>query len=317
MLVPNLLNELINLEFLYIDGNNLDELLSTSINPLVSLKKLVASNNKISLIDWDNFTTVSLISFDLSNNELEKISLCTDATSNTTQCPNFYGPHGPLILLIYLDLSFNKLVSITKYDFYLFSLLEHLNLNNNKIDSIEPLSFSNNVNLKQLDLSYNNLIAFDSSSFTPIDSNYKPVLEKLILSHNKIEEISDDTFIIFDNLKFLDLNSNLLYDLGLAFNGLSSLEYLYLTSNLITSVNENTFVGLNSIVVLNCEFNQIQKFSAIALDILLESETMEQLCLFSNPGLLNDLSLFNDYSTCSRDKCIVHMFESCLTHKFN
>lgn len=316
-LEQNLFDALVNLEFLYVDGNNLSELLSAVINPLATLRVLNASNNKINYMDWDNFTTYSLVTLDLHYNELAEISLCTDSTSNTTLCPDFNGPYGPLSLLIFLDLSFNKLVSINKYDFYLFPLLQVLNINNNQIYFMDPMSFSLNLNLKTLDLSHNFLTTFDSSPFVPLNREAKPSIENLTLSYNKIESITDDSFLILSNLKLLDLSSNYLLDLGLAFNGLTRLQYLYLTANLITSVDVNAFVGLDSIVVLNLELNQIQKFSATALDVLIKSEFVLQVCLFENPVLYNDPGFFASYTAaCSSENCALHTYEPCLANKF-
>ena len=257
---------LINLEKLNLEVNLLSVIQAVSLNPLVKLKVLDLSCNRINFIEWDLLFLQALEWVSLRSNLIAEISLCTDSTAGTAACPDFLGPYGPPLPLVYVDISCNHLVSLNKYDFYLFANLETLILSNNEIRSIDPLTFSLLVNLKLLDLSHNLLTAWTSQPFLSV-SILSFTLEQLILAHNRICYISDDAFILLVKLKILNIKANLLIHLGLALNGLKNLEILDMSSNLIAEITSNTLAGSTALVSVNLESNQIHLIDSF--DVLL------------------------------------------------
>ena len=64
------------------------------------------------------------------------------------------------------------------------------------------------------------------------------------------------------------------------FFGLQYLSYLYLQNNQFSKIDAFTFGGLNGLLILNLESNQIQSFANNSVISLI---SLENLCLFNNP----------------------------------
>lgn len=101
-----------------------------------------------------------------------------------------------------LNLSGNKLPSISYSTFALAPALESLDLSDNLITEIEGMAFQYLSNLKYLDLSFNKLSMLDVFAFSGLTS-----LEVLNLSHNKLKLVGPSTFNL-PSLQVLDCNSN-------------------------------------------------------------------------------------------------------------
>jgi Leucine-rich repeat (LRR) protein len=82
-------------------------------------------------------------------------------------------------------------------------------------------------------------------------------------------------------LTYLDLSSNQISSINLlSFNGLNSLENLYLVDNKLTHISENIFKNLVELKYLNLKSNDIVAFNK---DLLFGLYWLETICLYGNP----------------------------------
>jgi Leucine-rich repeat (LRR) protein len=102
-------------------------------------------------------------------------------------------------------------------------------------------------------ISFNRLTSLDW-----LRSNDLSYLHELNLSNNRIELISDDTFLQFRNLFQLNISYNKLKEIGKnVFNGLISLNQLDLSNNLIEIINDEAFLGME-LLKLDLSCNRIK-----------------------------------------------------------
>ncbi|XP_057334731.1 protein artichoke-like [Microplitis mediator] len=128
-------------------------------------------------------------------------------------------------------------------EFKIVDLSEN-NLNESAINALTSL-----INLKELNFSLNNWKALTADVFDNFLS-----LSKLDLSHNLIAEISTRPC----NLTHLDLSYNRLKILTARQLNCPQLKFINLSYNLITSINGQAFVNLNSLSTLLLNNNFIQ-----------------------------------------------------------
>ncbi|GAU94196.1 hypothetical protein RvY_06018 [Ramazzottius varieornatus] len=96
------------------------------------------------------------------------------------------------------------------------------------------------ANLTILDLSYNGLNISEGI-------NWPPLLQELILHHNKIEKITSKMFLGLPHLKELDLSHNLIDDVkGMAFHKLGQMTKLKLNHNRLHSLRDGILVGVGT-----------------------------------------------------------------------
>lgn len=118
-----------------------------------------------------------------------------------------------------------------------WSSFERLIMEDLKLNDVKP-------HILQLKISSN--ITYLENSFLKLH-----LLEKLDLSRNEIEGISDEAFINLKNLKRLDLSYNKIENLQKEmFESLHSLERLKLNNNLIVHIFEGVFESLMSLKTL-------------------------------------------------------------------
>ncbi|KAM6215397.1 osteomodulin [Rhynchocyon petersi] len=175
-----------------------------------------------------------------------------------------------------LYLQFNEIEAVTENPFSNATHLTEINLSHNKIKSqkIDPGLFARFSNLVQLQLEHNNLEEFPF----PLPKS----LERLFLNYNEIARLQTNAMDGLINLTMLDLCHNYLHDsmlkekllskmeklmqLNLCSNRLesmpphlpSSLMYLSLENNSITSIPENYFKQLPELHTLRMSHNKLQ-----------------------------------------------------------
>nr|XP_008255101.1 osteomodulin [Oryctolagus cuniculus] len=175
-----------------------------------------------------------------------------------------------------LYLQFNEIEAVTANPFINATHLKEINLSHNKIKSqkIDYGVFAKFPNLLQLHLEHNNLEEFPS----PLPKS----LERLFLGYNNISVLQTDAMDGLVNLTMLDLCYNHLHDsvlkekilakmeklmqLNLCHNKLesmppglpSSLMYLSLENNSISSIPENYFKKLPKLHALRISHNKLQ-----------------------------------------------------------
>ena len=114
--------------------------------------------------------------------------------------------------------------------------------------------------LKEVDLSSIGINCIDLNAFKELKK-----LETLKLSNNEIDEIKFKSFINQQfSLGILHLNKNKLKEVPVVIWLLSNLTELYLSGNMIKKIDSGTFIGLNSLIILdlgNNEIEEINRFS--------------------------------------------------------
>ena len=241
-----------------------------SLSLLSYLISLRFSNNKFNAIPNSLFKLSNLKLLDMSGNAI------TEINENLLK---------GLSSMVELDLSKNKLKSIPESIQFL-SYLEVLRVSNNQLLSI-PEGLGALTRLKKLYLNENSL------QFLPPNVFAKMVgLEEIYLYKNRLENICDNRYSIFDNmkhLKFLDIHSNYLTMFNI-FTEMPILDSLLLSYNQIQYIN-----GLDkcyNLTNLDLNNNKIAEFPS---DIL-KLKKLTTLNLQNNDlnGIPNTLGLMNN-----------------------
>ena len=147
-----------------------------------------------------------------------------------------------------LDLRYND---IEKLPLIEGTNIEVLHIGHNKLKSLNTSNLGPTPNLKELHLDNN---AIESLYF----GESFPNLEKLHLDNNKISDIGYALTNLshFPRLNSLNLSSNILSTLG-SFPKMSHLQYLDISNNSLTEVEDNMLLNLSSLVSLNLRHNQL------------------------------------------------------------
>ena len=182
--LPGVITQFKNLSGLNLSGNKFDINKITDLKSFSKLTQLDLSKNITGkILKQDIFVHLKFLN--LSENQIESIE--------NDVIKMFHN-------LEVLDLSKNKLKKFETMDS--LGKLKLLNLAGNIIDNI---SFKSLPNLKILDLSFNQLKEIKSNSFK---NKHLKALIFLNLDDNKIKKICKDSFIDFDNLRYLNLLNN-------------------------------------------------------------------------------------------------------------
>ena len=128
--------------------------------------------------------------------------------------------------------------------------VNELDLSYNRIDNVEDSDFIYMINLRFMDISHNYL-----TSMTAITS--VSALQTLNISHNFISHVDINRA---HGLKLLDLSGNRLNEIGTEFSDLRDLEYLDLSSNLISVAAFDAFQYCSSLRHLDLSRNLLQVF---------------------------------------------------------
>lgn len=145
-----------------------------------------------------------------------------------------------------------------------FTQAVKLDISGNHLNLPLPGYVANWPNLHTLNLSDNNYDIWVS------DGRFN-ALEKLDLSKNKINKIHDDAFNGMPKLNFLDLSENRIDDLQSAlFSKADNLHNLILSRNSLTSVPTFQSSSLRSLLLSNCQIQNLKVDSLIGMTSLLE-----------------------------------------------
>lgn len=153
-----------------------------------------------------------------------------------------------------------------------------LDLSENNIQHIPKDAFSGLNDLQELDLALNglvessispgaldlpNLVAMELSGnmFSTIPKYLPRNITTLWFLYNKLTTLTDDSFVNYRDLNYLDVSNNHLSTIEpLAFSGLTKLQTLYVPFNKLTdsSFPSNIFVKNVNLQLLSLRFNQLQ-----------------------------------------------------------
>ncbi|XP_064212543.1 leucine-rich repeat-containing protein 15 [Tribolium castaneum] len=130
---------------------------------------------------------------------LGKLSLKNNKLSSIK---DYYFKH---LFLIYLDLSFNNITSISENSFLENRYLGTLILKNNLLSVLPPNLFprSNHWRITHLDVSFNKLVTLDSKIFHNLWS-----LVELRINDNYLNHLDENIFSENDDLNYLFINNN-------------------------------------------------------------------------------------------------------------
>ncbi|XP_056022942.1 uncharacterized protein LOC125649430 isoform X2 [Ostrea edulis] len=169
-----------------------------------------------------------------------------------------------LRVLTVLSMSYNELKTIKRQYFQMTTRLISIDLSKNDIEVIEDSAFKELKNLQKLRLNSNKIKAISNTTFQMLTE-----LEKLELQDNDIETIGN--LALRDLRKLRSFSRNRLKTLpARLFDGLDSLEELYLSSNEITEIRSRTFNDLPKVkfIVLNRNLVtrvEVQAFQSLPL----------------------------------------------------
>lgn len=165
---------------------------------------------------------------------------------------------------------------------YVPSHIKYVYLQQNQIRGIQEGVFDNATNLLWVVMFHNQLnsdkigknafsklkhlerLLLDHNELTRAPQNLPKSIADLRLGHNKISKLSSSMFEGMDNLTNLQLQANVLEDLGGAFKGLRSLTVLDLRKNRLRRIPDNLPERLQQLYL---EFNNIESLPVGFLDM--------------------------------------------------
>lgn len=232
-----------------------------------TLTEFVASGNCIASISNDAFSKLSrLLYLNLDGNEIKALHS---------------GVFQGLESLRSLTLTSNNITTIQLSAFRGLTSLEMLDLHRNSIRDLRKGTFAELTALKELNLAYNNIAEAtfadlpSSVDFLYLDYNEIDVLEEgnfvqaprftLSLTGNRISNITRGAFNL-PVLRDLYLNKNLLTTIdGDSYEGLNRLRRLWLSENKIFEIRKGACKNLGSLYILDISKNPFRKLENGAL----------------------------------------------------
>ena len=205
----------------------------------LDLKFINLSNNNISLIEQNTFGLLfSLTSLDLSHNKIRSIS-------------KFVFGHNQLSNFFYFILKSNDLVS--------FEIKKELNLNlldlsSNNLERIPYHLTQSKFIINQFVLNSNRIKEIGSKTFQLAND-----INGIYLNDNNLILIQENSFENLFLLTHLDLSKNMLNSLAPSvFKQLLKLEYLNVSSNRLSYIKKGLFKDLVNLINLNLSNNKIK-----------------------------------------------------------
>ncbi|KAF5302482.1 hypothetical protein FQR65_LT08572 [Abscondita terminalis] len=272
------------LEYIDLSGNELKSIEELDFARLPRLHTLLLAQNQIDSVSemaFHNSTQLQVI--DLGNNKLERLGDRTfeglirikhlNLEKNLLKdLPETIFERAKLQMLENINLAWNLFdvapwKSLQRQYFFITSV----DLSHNQIREI-PTDNSIMINIKNIDLSFNPLseaainnvlgepktvrqLNLAGTGITRVIQMETPFLHHLNLSHNNISELSEKDFERITLLETLDLSYNHLPDLNAGlpkiWSVLKNLQQLDLSGNLLTSISQNDFNGLETLRHLN------------------------------------------------------------------
>ncbi|KAF5291646.1 hypothetical protein FQR65_LT11420 [Abscondita terminalis] len=229
-------------------SSEIDERLPKEFRGFHQFKSLIWLNldgNKLSKI-YKHSLPVSLQTLSVSHNLIENFPLDSILT---------------LPRLQWLYLRGNHIESLPDHKFESKLRLEKIDLGENDLRTLPRLLFNTSVYVRDLNLAFNDLHGLIAETFLGVSCR------RIILSYNKIETIDYNAFSgIEGDLEYLDLDHNRITQFPPGISYLSSLKYLYLSSNSLTEVPDNAFANCcSTLKAISFSGNRINKIPSAAL----------------------------------------------------
>ncbi|CAH1180879.1 unnamed protein product [Phyllotreta striolata] len=238
--INDIFTPLKNLQWLSLDNNNLLHLPEDLFNPLVQLTYLNIESNKLHNLPKHFFQlNLELKELRLSYNELRLIESGTFSHLPNLETVTLHG---------------NKIKHIQRESFTFLPRINVITLSDNYITHISHDAFSNTPSLTKINLQNNFLKEVSFKFFTNVTSSIS-----LNLTMNRISFCTSDSRIL--NMESLDLSFNNLENIPKCLEHTASLKKLILDSNLVSSLDHNSFMHLTSLEELRLKNNRISAIS--------------------------------------------------------
>ena len=285
------------LEYLNLENNELPSV-PGAVSRLKKLSYLYLANNDIRNISGDTFQEFAenLRALSLATNNLDAIPVAA-----LSGCQR----------LLHLNLGYNKISHVQSGDFEWAEDLEILLLRNNILTKLKRETFKGASKLKDLSLSFNHLTELDDDCFIGIEESLnilelsfafatdvfpqralKPLsnLLWLVLDNNNFQSIEATAFYSFQQLRYINLESNRLHylperiflssvhaelrDVKLGYNflevipefsfhNLTELRSLDLTGNRIKVLSSGSIMDCPKLLTISLAYNRIFKLERV------------------------------------------------------
>ncbi|KAH9365685.1 hypothetical protein HPB48_021976 [Haemaphysalis longicornis] len=269
------------LQVIVLGGNKIEAIEEFAFGNLTKLRIVDLSRNQISALPDDAFENTALERLNLSFNNLSGCE-CSSLLSVTTT-------------LRVLDLSGNRILSVSAEQFNGFSSLQALNLSRNQLVIISDDSFGGLSQLTHLDLAHNPLFTTTSTYLLPLKT-----LETLSLRNCSLTRLPT---LPLKRLASLDVAENFLSNVSTeALRHLKGLRKLDLSGNRLECVPRHLWQFLPLLHSLDLSANPIASLSTDSFDGAqgLQALDIRRLQLkFLDPRSLHGLRFLNSLRTTS------------------
>ncbi|KAM0734682.1 Chaoptin [Formica fusca] len=286
-------------EYLNLENNDLPAVPS-AVSRLRTLSYLYLANNEIRNISGEAFQEFAehLKALSLATNSLDAVPVAA-----LSRCQR----------LLHLNLGYNKISHVESGDFEWAEDLEILLLRNNVLTKLKAETFKGAGKLKELSLSFNHLTELDDDCFVGIEESLdilelsfafatdifpqralRPLsnLRWLVLDNNNFQTIEATAFYSFQQLRYINMESNRLHylperiflssvhpelrDVKLGYNfleaipessfhNLTELLSLDLTGNRIKVLTSGSIMDCPKLVTISLAYNRIHKMERNSL----------------------------------------------------
>lgn len=262
-----------NLQVLLFSWNEITDIPAETLRPLKKLRIVDLSHNKLRTLPDNMFTDSNVESLDLSHNQFTRLPVKSMSVISTASLANLdmswnilSGIHSADTIfrlrgLVWLDLSYNRLVRLDDGVFSDLSYLAHLDLSHNKqliLESRGRTFYGLEDTLLYLGLSNISLLSVPE---LPLRR-----LQALYLAHNELASIPPEMSSNLTSLHYLDLSFNDLTVVPLITHTLPELKIFNLADNPITAITNTSFLGIaDSLEELDIRRLTLSVFEAGAL----------------------------------------------------
>ncbi|CAL1688585.1 unnamed protein product [Lasius platythorax] len=240
-----------NLQVLFLPWNEIMDIPAEALRPLKKLRIVDLSHNKLRTLPDNMFTDSNIESLDLSHNQFTRLPIKSMSLSSAASLTNLdmswnvlSGIHNTdtifrLRSLVWIDLSYNRLVRLDDGVFSDLPYLVHLDLSHNKqliLESRGRTFYGLEDTLLYLSLSNISLLSVPE---LPLRR-----LQTLYLAHNELASIPAEMSSNLTSLHYLDLSFNDLTMVPLITHSLPELKTFNLADNPITAITNTSFLGV-------------------------------------------------------------------------